>query len=170
MKEVHKPALTANMVMVTDANGNPIASDKINNTELNMLNNIRTNVQTQIDNANAEITNVKTQLEETNTNLTTKKGYVDYSDGWNSSITYDEVGNTFTAANDCLVVFIFKGHPEDNKVRHFIYVDGQLVSNITTRADDVHTERLFLKAGQTYKYETQNNSAPYVSLSFYRWK
>lgn len=49
MKEVHKPALTANMAMVTDAKGNPIASDKITTTELNMLNNIRTNIQTQLD-------------------------------------------------------------------------------------------------------------------------
>lgn len=49
MKELHTPKLAANMAMVTDAKGNPSASANITNTELNMLNGIRTNVQNQID-------------------------------------------------------------------------------------------------------------------------
>lgn len=65
MKEIHKPRMTANMAMVTDSNGIPSASTNITKTELGMLNNIRTNVQTQIDNLN--------------TNLTAKSMVPDYS-------------------------------------------------------------------------------------------
>lgn len=50
MKEIHKANMTASMVMVTDGNGYPTSSTIITTTELNMLNNIRTNIQTQIDN------------------------------------------------------------------------------------------------------------------------
>lgn len=50
MKELHKAKMTANMAMLTDGNGHPSASDKITKTELNMLNNVRSNIQTQIDN------------------------------------------------------------------------------------------------------------------------
>lgn len=39
MKEIHKPALAANMVMVTDGNGQPSASTLITQSELNTLNN-----------------------------------------------------------------------------------------------------------------------------------
>lgn len=49
MKELHKAKMTANMAVVTDDNGQPTASDKITKTELNMLNNVRSNIQTQID-------------------------------------------------------------------------------------------------------------------------
>lgn len=50
MKELHKAKMSANMVMLTDANGQPSASDKITKTELNMLNNVRSNIQSQLDN------------------------------------------------------------------------------------------------------------------------
>lgn len=50
MKEIHKAKMTANMAMVTDGKGYPTTSTIITTTELNMLNNIRTNVQTQLDN------------------------------------------------------------------------------------------------------------------------
>lgn len=43
------------MVLVTDANGNIVGSTYVNTTELNMLNNIRSNVQTQIDDITAGI-------------------------------------------------------------------------------------------------------------------
>ena len=39
MKEIHKPRMTANMAMVTDANGIPSASSLISASELNTLNN-----------------------------------------------------------------------------------------------------------------------------------
>lgn len=56
MKELHKIRMASNMVMLTDANGLPSASDKITKTELNMLNNVRANIQTQIDTINNNIT------------------------------------------------------------------------------------------------------------------
>ena len=49
MKEVHKPSKLLNMVVVTDGNGDITTSNKITTTELNMLNNVRTNIQTQLD-------------------------------------------------------------------------------------------------------------------------
>ena len=39
MKEIHKPRMSASMVMVTDANGNPSTSSLITVNELNTLNN-----------------------------------------------------------------------------------------------------------------------------------
>ena len=87
MKEIHKPALTANMAMVTDAKGNPIASDKITTTELNMLNNIRTNVQTQLD-AKIETSSIKKA----------QNGYVKFSNGviiqW--GLTSGDIGSAKT--------------------------------------------------------------------------
>lgn len=50
MKEIHKPKLTANMALVSDSAGNVSTSTNITTMELSMLNGIRGNVQTQLDN------------------------------------------------------------------------------------------------------------------------
>lgn len=50
--------LTASMVMITGDDGKAAASDKITVRELNMLNNVTSNVQTQIDNINTRVTSI----------------------------------------------------------------------------------------------------------------
>lgn len=58
MKELHKAAMTANMAMLTDGNGHPSASDKITKLELNMLNGVTKNIQTQINTLNTSVTSL----------------------------------------------------------------------------------------------------------------
>lgn len=77
MKEIHKPSMSASMVVITNANGDVTTSKMINVNELNMLNSIRTNVQTQIDNTNnlvqentTNLANVTTSVGQNTVNIT----------------------------------------------------------------------------------------------------
>lgn len=155
MKEVHKPALTANMVMVTDANGNPIASDKITNTELNMLNNIRTNVQTQIDNINSVLA---------------KKGYVDYSSGIDAIGNIDgdflELPQTFTAPYDCFISaeIFWPNILSDAKV----YVNENEVEKLSGSGQTMGYLRLFLKNGDVVKFQHSGGDVA-IRLRYFKW-
>ena len=94
MKEIHKPRMTANMAMVTDANGFPSASTTITKTELGMLNNIRTNIQTQID-AKPDKTNVPGYPDLTAEVKITAYPFTMPADGWLIVSYYQiDVGDT----------------------------------------------------------------------------
>ena len=155
MKEVHKPALTANMVMVTDANGNPIASDKINNNELNMLNNIRTNVQTQIDNINSVLA---------------KKGYVDYSSGIDAigNIIGDYLGvpQTFTAPYDCFISADILWSSISSIAK--VYVNENEVEQLSGSGQTHDYVRLFLKNGDVIKFQGSGGN-PSIRLRYFKW-
>lgn len=87
MKEIHKPRMSASMAMVTDANGNPSTSTNITTTELSMLNNIRTNIQTQID------------------NITSKSiGDLDYANAVSVATTAEYATSTYTAPSSGVFV------------------------------------------------------------------
>ena len=152
MKELHKAKMTANMVMVTDANGQPSASDKITKTELNMLNNVRSNIQTQID-AKAE------KIDK----------YVDYSKGKEylfnvANKTETEGGDkwvyTATVPCDCVVYIEIRATNASSLDRLTIFVDSG-VSSLTVYLGEKNKATsyipLFLKSQQTVRVETFSN-------------
>lgn len=90
MKEIHKAKRTANMVIVTDGNGYPTTSTIITTTELNMLNNIRTNIQTQIDNVSATsmVPNCSAAITPTNPYTAPSNGYAISSGGHDTALSH----------------------------------------------------------------------------------
>lgn len=145
MKELHKAKMTANMVMVTDANGQPSASDKITKTELNMLNNVRSNIQTQID-AKAE------KIDK----------YVDYSAApylISSSHYNEDTGlwiSSGTAPYDCVAYVQLQWLSSSTSTSTYAYAyinvdDVQIfIAHVSSRAiGSANMFPILLKAGQT---------------------
>lgn len=101
MKEIHKAKMTANMVMVTDGNGYPTTSTIITTTELNMLNNIRTNIQTQIDNVSQSV-NQKSMVPNCSAAITPTNPYTAPSNGYAISSGGHDTGLSHTV-NDVYI-------------------------------------------------------------------
>lgn len=72
--------LTANMVLVSDANGKIAVSPTISSTELEYLNNVTSNIQTQINGKQATITNGSTVYNKAS-NLQTNRALISNSSG-----------------------------------------------------------------------------------------
>lgn len=140
MKELHKAKTTANMAMVTDANGQPTASDKITKTELNMLNNVRSNIQTQIDS--------KVSTDST-------WGMPDYANRVSMSL-----GETIVPVN--AVGYVGKTYTDEGTLT--VTVDGvEVYSNGSGSSSNYASSQFLIPAGSTVKIVKTGDSGLRVS-------
>lgn len=153
MKEFHRLAKlnatghSANAVLITDSGGFVVTSGTVNVNELNMLNNARSNLQTQIDKCTAGNYSVP-----------------DYSSFQN--IAASSIYSGYTAPSNGLIWLYIK---LSDSYTYEIHIDSQLVYGQSARSYGGHYDnpRFLIKKGSILKCTASSSSGVITIARFF---